>query len=108
MVVAASPGASDIDMTQTVISVTSPNGNYQLNHGAQTIGNSQFALNAVQDTDDTLPVLTSGDRFEVFIDPGRLEPGTQTLIELTTPSGATKTVRVRVPDSLANKEAVSI
>jgi flagellin-like protein len=108
MLVASSPGASDIDMTQTVITLTSPAGQFQLNHGSTPIENEQFSLQAVQDTDDTIPVLSSGDRFEIIVDPGRLEPGSDTLVELTTPSGATKSAQIRVPDSLANEEAVSL
>ncbi|WP_459195132.1 hypothetical protein [Halosimplex sp. J119] len=108
ILVASSPGADDIDMTQTVIDMNSPSGSHQLTYGEQTIENQQFAINAVQDQDGTVPVLTSGDRFKIVIDPGRLDPGTTTEISMTTPSGATKTLLVRVPDSLANQEAVSL
>lgn len=108
IIVASAPGADDIDMTQTVIDMNSPEGSFQLVYGDQLAENEQFTVNAIQDEDETAPVLTSGDRFKISINPGKLEPGTTTEIRMTTPAGATKSMLVRVPDSLANQEAVSL
>jgi flagellin FlaB len=62
----------------------------------------------VQDEDDTAPSLTSGDRFELNIDLGPIEAGSSVELRITTGSGATKVVQLRVPDSLDNKEAVGL
>ena len=108
LLVASSSGAGDIDMTQTVISARTPEGSFTLNFGQATIENEQFTITAVQDEDDTAPVLTSGDRFEINLDLGALEGGDTVELRITTGSGATKVVQLRVPDSLANKEAVGL
>jgi flagellin FlaA/flagellin FlaB len=108
LLVAGSAGAGDIDMRQTVISARTPQGSFTLNYGQTTIENEQFAITAVQDDSDTAPVLTSGDRFEINLDLGALEGGDTVELRITTGSGATKVVQLRVPDSLANKEAVGL
>ncbi|MEZ3142729.1 hypothetical protein [Halobaculum sp. MBLA0143] len=108
LLVASSAGAGDIDLTQTVISARTPKGSFTLNYGQTTVENEQFTITAVQDEDDTAPVLTSGDRFELNLDLGTLEGGDTVELRITTGSGATKVVQLRVPNSLANKEAVGL
>jgi flagellin FlaA/flagellin FlaB len=108
LLVAGSAGSGDIDMSQTVISVTAPDGSFTLTYGQSTVEDEQFTITAVQDDDDTVPVLTSGDRFEINIDLGPLSGGDTVELRITTGSGATKVVQLRVPDSLANKEAVGL
>jgi|GEM_PF-272003 len=108
LLVASSAGAGDIDIRQTVISARTPEGSFTLNYGQTTIENEQFTITAVQDEDNTAPVLTSGDRFELNLDLGALEGGDTVELRITTGSGATKVVQLRVPDSLANKEAVGL
>ena len=113
MIVTQAPGASDIDMKGTTISMVAPDGSYDLtyaglNDDAAPEEDSSFTLSAVQDDDNTVPVLTSGDRFTLHIDPGYLDSGTSSEVSITTPSGATKSLEIRVPDSLANQEAVSL
>ena len=110
VIVTQSPGADDIDMSQTTISFIAPDGSHDLTYSDSDTPeeDSEFVLQAVQDEDDTIPVLSSGDRFTIVVDPGTLNAGATAELSITTPSGATKTVLLRVPDSLANKEAVSI
>jgi len=110
VIVTQSPGADDIDMSQTTISFIAPDGSHDLTYsdGERPAEDSEFTLEAVQDEDETLPVLSSGDRFTIMVNPGTLDAGATAEMSITTPSGATKTVLLRVPDSLANKEAVSI
>jgi flagellin FlaA/flagellin FlaB len=110
VIVTRSPGASDIDMSQTTINFIAPDGSHDLTYSdsANPSEDETFTLSAVQDEDDTIPVLSSGDRFTINVDPGTLNAGATAEMSITTPSGATKTVLLRVPDSLANKEAVSI
>ncbi|QPV62195.1 hypothetical protein I7X12_15825 [Halosimplex litoreum] len=110
VIVTQSPGADDIDMSQTTISFIAPDGSHDLTYSDSESPeeDTEFILEAVQDEDDTLPVLSSGDRFTINVNPGTLSAGATAELSITTPSGATKTVLLRVPDSLANKEAVSI
>jgi len=108
LLVAGSAGAGDIDISQTVISTRTPQGSFTLNYGQTTIENEQFTIEAVQDGDDTAPILTSGDRFRLKLDLGALEGGSTASLRITTNSGATKVIQLRVPDSLANKEAVGL
>jgi len=110
IIVTQSPGASDIDMGKTTINFIAPDGSHDLTYTDNSVPaeDSEFALSTVQDDDDTMPVLSSGDRFTIEVDPGTLEAGSTAEMSITTPSGATKTVLLRVPDSLANQEAVSI
>ncbi|AOW80556.1 flagellin [Halodesulfurarchaeum formicicum] len=113
MIVTQAPGASDIDMKGTTISLVAPDGSHDLtyeglNNNAVPEEDTSFTLSAVQDDDNTVPVLTSGDRFTMHIDPGYLDAGTSSEVSITTPSGATKSLEIRVPDSLANQEAVSL
>jgi len=110
LLVAGGAGAGDIDLSQAVISVTGPEGSTTLTHADEEnpTKNEHFVLNPVTDDGDTEPVLTSGDRFQIVIDIGRLQSGTDAQLEITTQSGSTKVVLLRVPDSLANEQAVSL
>ena len=113
MIVTQAPGASDIDMKQTTIALVAPDGSHDLVYedlhaNERPDVDTSFTLSDVKDDDNTMPVLTSGDRFTIHINPGTLEAGTSSEISITTPSGATKSLEIRVPDSLANQEAVSL
>ncbi|AOW80557.1 flagellin [Halodesulfurarchaeum formicicum] len=113
LIVTQAPGANDIDMKGTTISMVAPDGSHDLVYrGLQDntapVEDTSFTLAAIQDDDNTVPVLTSGDRFTIHVDPGTLAAGTSSEVSITTPSGATKSMEIRVPDSLANQEAVSL
>ncbi|WP_394347903.1 hypothetical protein [Halorussus salinisoli] len=102
-------GAEDIDLSGTVISMTAPDGSHSLTYSSNAPEeDSKFTIEAVQDEDGTEPVLSSGDRFKIIIDPGTLDAGATATVKITTQAGATKVVQLRVPDSLANKEAVNL
>ena len=110
VIVTQAPGAGDIDMKKTTISFIAPDGSHDLTYeeGDTPQEDTTYVLESVQDDDETLPVMTSGDRFKIIIDPGTLESGTSSTLEITTPAGATKSLEIRVPDSLANQAAVSL
>ena len=113
LIVAQAPGASDIDMTQTTMSFVAPDGSHDLTYEGLHIEaapqeDDTFTLSAVADDDGTIPVMTSGDRFTLHLNPGYLNAATSSELSITTPSGATLTMEVRVPDSLANQQAVSL
>jgi len=109
LVVLRGAGAGDIDMSGTIISFTAPDGSHTLTFDEGSAKeDSTFTLDAVQDEDNTQPVLSSGDRFRLTINPGTLDSGATAELRITTQAGATKVVQVRIPDSLANKEAVNL
>ena len=109
LVVLRGAGAGDIDMSGTIISFTAPDGSHTLTFNEDAAQEDDtFTITAVQDEDNTAPVLSSGDRFELTINPGTLDSGATAELRITTQSGATKVVQVRIPDSLANKEAVNL
>jgi flagellin FlaA/flagellin FlaB len=109
LVVLRGAGAGDIDMSGTIISFTAPDGSHTLTFNEDAAQEDDtFTITAVQDEDNTAPVLSSGDRFELTINPGTLSSGATAELRITTQSGATKVVQVRIPDSLANKEAVNL
>uniref|UniRef100_UPI0010919E5B archaellin/type IV pilin N-terminal domain-containing protein n=1 Tax=Halorussus salinus TaxID=1364935 RepID=UPI0010919E5B len=109
LVVLRGAGAGDIDMSGTIISFTAPDGSHSLTYSSDAAQEDEsFTISAVQDDDDTAPVLSSGDRFKLTVNPGTLDAGSTATLKITTQSGATKVVQIRVPDSLANKEAVNL
>jgi hypothetical protein len=109
LVIGRGAGSDDIDMSGTVISMRAPDGSFTLTYapGGAT-EDTTFGLNSVKDDDGTLPVLSSGDRFELVIDPGTVEAGETIELTITTSSGAKRVLQLRVPDSLANEEAVGL
>jgi flagellin FlaA/flagellin FlaB len=109
LVIGRGAGSDDIDMSGTVISMRAPDGSFTLTYapGGAT-EDTTFGLESVKDDDGTLPVLSSGDRFELVIDPGKVAAGETIELTITTSSGAKRVLQLRVPDSLANEEAVGL
>jgi len=109
LVIGRGAGSDDIDMSGTVISMRAPDGSFTLTYapGGAT-EDTTFGLNSVKDDDNTLPVLSSGDRFELVIDPGKIQAGETIELTITTSSGAKRVLQLRVPDSLANEQAVGL
>jgi archaellin len=104
LVIGRGAGSDDIDMSGTVISMRAPDGSFTLTYAP----GGAFGLNSVKDDDNTLPVLSSGDRFELVIDPGKIQAGETIELTITTSSGAKRVLQLRVPDSLANEQAVGL
>jgi len=109
LVVTRGPGADNIDMSQTIISYTAPDGSFVTTFSeSRSLEDQTFTINAVEDPDDTAPVLSSGDYFELILNPGTLEPGATVEMKITTVSGATKQVVIRIPSLLDTRDAVSL
>jgi flagellin FlaA/flagellin FlaB len=102
-------GADQINMEQTTITTIGPDGSNTLTYSADGATEDQtYAVEAIQDDDDSLPVMTDSDRFRIVINPGTLETGETMTLEVTTESGATTEVRVSVPNTLAGESAVQV
>jgi flagellin FlaA/flagellin FlaB len=102
-------GADQINLEATTITTIGPEGTNTLTYGQSgAIEGESFGVSAVQDEDDSLPVMTDADRFRITIDPGTLGTGSTMTLEVTTESGATTEVRISVPNTLSGETAVQV
>ena len=102
-------GADQINMEETTITTIGPDGSTTLTYSDNDATKDQtYTVEAIQDDDDSLPVMTDSDRFRIVIDPGTLETGETMTLEVTTESGATTEIRVSVPNTLAGESAVQV
>ncbi|MDZ7850697.1 MAG: archaellin/type IV pilin N-terminal domain-containing protein [Halodesulfurarchaeum sp.] len=119
ILVAQASGAGDMDLSKMTIRLVAPDGTHDLTYegvdvqenppeGTLPVEDTTYTLSSVTDDDETLPVMTSGDRYNIHIDPGSLASGDSVDVSITTPAGATQTTVIRVPESLANQEAVNL
>ncbi|UVE51011.1 hypothetical protein KU306_03745 [Haloferax larsenii] len=102
------PKASGIDLSETTISLLTPDTAATLVYGSTTVETQEFTADAVHDDDSTHPVLNEDDFFDIVIDPGDVSQGSTVIIEMTTPSGATTYVRLRVPRPLASEQTLNL
>ena len=109
LIVIKGSGADQINLEETTITTIGPSGTNTLTYGSTgPVEGSAFGVEAVQDNDDSLPVMTDSDRFRITVDPGTLETGATMTLEATTESGATTEIRVSVPNTLSGEAAVQV
>ncbi|RLM97064.1 archaellin/type IV pilin N-terminal domain-containing protein [Haloarcula sp. Atlit-7R] len=102
-------GADQINLEASTITTIGPSGTNTLTYGGTSASQGEtFGVQAVQDEDDSIPVMTDADRFQIVIDPGTLATGETMTLELTTESGATTEIRVSVPNTLSGETAVQV
>jgi flagellin FlaA/flagellin FlaB len=102
-------GADQINFEETTITTIGPGGTSTLTYDSdEAVEADTFTLEAIQDNDGSLPVMTDSDRFRVVIDPGTLETGESVILEMTTEAGATTEIRVAVPNTLSGETAVPV
>ena len=118
MVVKKAPGADDISMQNVTIQWVGPNGAETLVHDTAP----GFEVTTVKDADSSQPVLNDpDDRFEEQLDLNNdgggvgtgstvnaLEEGETATLKITTMSGGTTEVRLSVPQSVGNENAVEL
>jgi flagellin FlaA/flagellin FlaB len=102
-------GADQINFEETTITTIGPSGTNTLVYDSdEAVQGDSFTLEAIQDNDGSLPVMTGSDRFRIVIDPGTLETGATMILEMTTEAGATTEVRVAIPNTLSGETAVPV
>ncbi|WP_394343582.1 MULTISPECIES: hypothetical protein [Haloarcula] len=102
-------GADQINLEQTTITTIGPSGTNTLTYGGSSASQGEtFGVQAVQDEDESLPVMTDADRFRIIVDPGTLATGETMTLEVTTESGATTEIRISVPNTLSGETAVQV
>lgn len=109
------PGADDINLQNATAQWVGPAGETTLVH-EDVGGTDTFSTTAIKDSDGSAPTLNSpDDRFTVSINvsamshrSGDLAEGESVVITFNTMAGGNTEVRIRVPQSLAGENAVSL
>ncbi|MGZ0747948.1 archaellin/type IV pilin N-terminal domain-containing protein [Haloparvum sp. AD34] len=109
-------GAADIDLSKLTIEYIGPNGADTLTYDETDLANSSsyFQIDAVRGTEPVAE--NSSDRFVLVIDlgaaagdnPANLQTGQTASLRITTASGATTSIELRVPDSVSGESAVEL
>ncbi|MFB6235672.1 MAG: archaellin/type IV pilin N-terminal domain-containing protein [Halopenitus sp.] len=109
-------GAGDIDLSALTIEYIGPNGAETLTFDETDTVNatSYFRLDAVRGTEPVAQ--NSSDRFVLVIglgaadgdNPANLGTGESASLRITTASGATTSIEIRVPDSVSGESAVQL
>jgi len=112
--VTKSPGADDIDLTEVTYEIVTDNGvATDVIDDEEDVGTNDDLDVITSDTDDTV-ITDRGDRYQILLDSDQfpadeeLEPGDTALVTLTTAAGASTVTELRVPDSLVERDAVSL
>lgn len=121
------PGASNIDLEQTIVQWTDDTGAYSLTYANQNPGSGTFDTDTVQDNDGSLsggePVLNDpADRVTLVFDADDIHDGTSddsfdgdglsegatANLHINTQSGGTSTVILNAPQTLSGTSAVAL
>ena len=118
LVLQQAPGASSISLENVTIEYIGPGGSARLVNASlvnDTTTDQHFDLTTLKDADGSFPVLNDEDdrtvlsiEHSVADNPSPLTAGETATLRITTQSGATTTVQLQVPESLAGKRAVSL
>jgi len=112
--VTKSPGADDIDLTEVTYEIVTDDGVVTdvIDDDEEIVDNDDLEV-ITSDTDDTV-ITDRGDRYQIVLDSDQfpededLEPGDSAQVTLTTAAGASTITELRVPDSLVDRDAVSL
>ena len=123
LVVAPAPGADPIDLGAVTIQWVDETGTYDLAAADSTAStDGTFRITAIKDGDGSAPVMNAADdRMKLSMALGAtdavsgvegfsapMEPGESATLQLTTQSGATTSIRLAVPETLADQRAVAL
>ncbi|WP_324664752.1 archaellin/type IV pilin N-terminal domain-containing protein [Haloarcula sediminis] len=124
LVVKKGPGAGNIDLGTTTVEWIGPTGSfYQLaENGADGNPDGRFSIEAIQDEDDSSPVLNDQeDRLKIQLDLGdtdlgvddntfgsEIGEGESATVRITTASGSQTTEEILVPKTISGTSAVRL
>jgi len=108
--VTKSPGAGDIDLDEVTFEFVTDN---EVETGVIDDDDEAFTVEAITAENDGDNVITDqSDRYTIEFQSGEfggdLEPGDNVQLTLTTAAGAATVEELRVPDSLVDRDAVSL
>jgi len=111
--VTKSPGANDIDLKEVTYEIVTDGGVETDAIDDEPDPDPNPDLDVITAENDGDAVITDrGDRYQIVLDDGQiggaLEPGDNALVTLTTAAGASTITELRVPDSLVDRDAVSL
>ena len=108
LIVGGGPGAGDLDLESATVVLITDQGTSDLTYDPDfAVEDETFTASPITDDGDTFPVLTTGDRFKLTIDPGDLDPETDVFISISTVGGQ-ETERIRIPASLLREGTISL
>lgn len=115
VIVTSSAGGGAIDLRNVSVQWLDDDDAYTLLHEEITDNTNNFSTEQFADIDGTFPVLTSDeDRYGLVFEPGvrfggsGVREGERVELTLATPSGATKAVSFKAPDTLDSKNSVEL
>ncbi len=103
-------GSSPVDLDDATVRVESSQAISTLVYDpAGPVQGTSFGIDPVVDVDGSAPTLTDReDRFAIVIDTPQLEVGDPVLIRLSLETGASQTVRFRVPARIESADRVTL
>lgn len=103
-------GSSPVDLDEAAVRIEAAGSQDKLVYNAEgSQEGTHYGIDPVVDPDDSAPTLTDlDDRFAVVVDTPPLTGGELVLIHIALETGASKTVRFRVPDRIASADAVTV
>ena len=114
--VTKSPGAQDIDLKEVTYEIVTDGGVVTdvIEDDDEPESNDDLEVITAENNDDAV-ITDRGDRYQIILDNDQfsedgstLEPGDSALVTLTTAAGASTITELRVPDSLVERDAVSL
>jgi len=113
--VTKSPGANDINLNNVTYEIVTDDGveTEVLDSDVDPDGNDDIRVITAENDDDSV-ITERSDRYQITLDDSQfpaeetLKAGDTALVTLTTAAGASTITELRVPDSLVDRDAVSL
>ena len=111
LTVTKAAGAGDIDLSDVTYEIVTDDEVVTDTISDDELNNNEDIANITSETADTV-ITERSDRYQITLDSGQiggeLEGGDRVTVTLTTASGASTVTELRVPDSLVDRQAVSL
>ncbi len=109
-VVVALDATTAVDLDEATVQLETSVGHDTLVYGPDgPVEGERYAIDPLVDSKNTAPTLTrSSDRFAIVIETPSLSPDDRLMVRISLESGATETVRVRIPEQIETESAVTL